>query len=73
MCPFFPSDPAFLRLHVFICSVLFLEAGCGLQRGAAAVSPAAGSTNTRSQLETRAVLPVHPAGLLPERPAPPQR
>lgn len=51
-------------VHLHCCCVSE-KAGCDLQRGAAAASPAAGFGNPRSQLETRPVLPLHSVGLQP--------
>jgi len=61
------GDP--LRLPDDVC--VPVPAGRGLQRGAAAPSPAAGSGNPRGQLEARAELPIHAAGLQPRSPAQP--
>ncbi|KAI4823399.1 hypothetical protein KUCAC02_011983, partial [Chaenocephalus aceratus] len=48
-----------------------VTAGSDVQCAAAAGSPAAGSGDQRGELETRAVLPVHPAGVQPRGPEQP--
>lgn len=58
--------------HLCFCCIS-VKAGCDLQCGAAAASPAAGFGNQRGQLETRPVLPVHSTGLQPLCPAQSQR
>lgn len=51
------------------CCFVPVKAGCDLQCGATALSPAAGFGDPRGQLETRPVLPLHSSSLQPLCPA----